>query len=54
MLYGLEEYRRPVEVDGQLILVGIIFALAAKLSALRVDCNFPAGSLYVVSHPEFS
>jgi hypothetical protein len=41
MPYGLEEYRRAVNVDGQLILVSIIFAHGAKLAALPADCSFP-------------
>ena len=41
MRYASEEYRRAVDVDGQLILVSIILALAARPSALPADCRPP-------------
>lgn len=38
--FWLEEYRKTVEVDGELTWVGIIFALVAKLSAVLCELQF--------------
>jgi GTPase SAR1 family protein len=38
-----EEYRKTVDVDGELTWVRIISSLVAKLSALPASCNFPVG-----------
>jgi hypothetical protein len=45
-----EEYRKTVDVDGELSWVRIISSLAAKIPALPASCNFSVGpqmSLYI-------